>query len=230
MLVLVKPDELNDREKNLLSKCKFLLQTPGYRVYELQCSTLQHLTDSLAIKTKNEFRGKKTYPIGSYYSTDSMATFVHGYFVANRPNPIEYSGKDTYSGKMNDFNVVYDGGVPNYKDSNYVFSFWMADFTSDLYPRSTMAVQLTDSTGRVYSLDYPGFQSILKTMDGNWALIEQNVKIRHASDKIKIAIWNYDLGKDKKLILDEFWLRPAATDIYRETPDYMLKNNRYYKI
>ncbi len=228
-LVMAQPELLNEREKQLLSKCKFLLQTPKYSVYELNYYALQHYSDSLYDKTKEKLAKTKTYLVDNYNSTDSLKNFIHiGY--DDKTNPISYQGNGSYSGSINNYNVIYEGGVLNYKDSNYVFSFWMYDFTSDLYPRSTIEVELKDSNGKQYELNYPGIPGLLRIIDGKWALLEMEIKIRHASDKIKITLWNNDLGKDKQLIIDEFWLKPVSCDIYRETAGSLFKNNRYYRL
>lgn len=228
-LVMAQPDKINKMEKYLLSKCKFLLQTPDYSLYKLSYSTLQHYTDSLYINTEKEFRKAKTYPIDNFYSTDSIKNFIH-YDYEDQPNPISYNGKGAYTGNYSNYNVLYEGTIPDYKDSNYIFSFWMYDFTTDLYPRGTVEVALRDSTGKLYKMDYTGPLHMLKALDGKWALLEQEVKIKHASDKIKITLWNTDVEKGKKVVIDEFWLKPASTDIYRETANYIFKNNRYYKL
>ena len=228
-LVMAQPDKVNEMEKHLLSMCKFLLQTPNYSVYELSNSTLQHYSDSLYTQTKNDFRKTKTYLIGNFYSTDSIKNFIHLDYE-DKPNPITYQGKGAYSGTINNYNILYEGNIPNYKDSNYIFSFWMYDFTTDLYPRSTIEILLKDSTGKLYNAIYTAPLHILKVLDGKWALLEQEVKIRHASDKIKITLWNNDLKKTNLITLDEFWLKPSSTNIFQENPDYIFKNNRYYRL
>jgi len=228
-LVMAQSDKINEREKYLLSKCRYLLQTPNYAVYELPYSVLQHYTDSLYINTENEFKKAKTYSIGDYYSTDSVRNFVHINYDSI-PDSITYSGKGAYSGNINKYNVLYEGSIPNYKDSNYVFSFWMYNFTTDLYPRSTIEIAFKDNTGNIYKVDYSAPLHMLKTLDDKWALLEQPIKIKHASDKIKITLWNEDLGKNNRIIIDEFWLRPVSTTIYREGKDYVFKNNRYYRL
>jgi hypothetical protein len=215
-------------EKHLLGNCKFLLKTPQYSVYELNYSTLQNFSDSSFGQTENEFRKTKTYAIGDYYSTDSLKNFIH-FNYENSRSPVAYDGKGAYIGNYSEYNVLYEGTVPNYKDSNYIFSFWMYDFTTDLYPRGTLEIALRDSTDKIYKVDYTGPLHMLKTLDGRWALLEEEVKIKRASDKIKITLWNIDLKKGTHVILDEFWLKPASTNIYKETPDYIFKNNRFYK-
>lgn len=228
-LVMVQPDKINEREKHLLSQCKYLMQTPNYAVYELPYSTLQHYTDSLYTQTENEFRKIKTYAIDDYYSTDSVKNFIH-YSYDTITGPTSYQGKGAYSGNINNYNVLYEGGIPHYKDSNYVFSFWMYNFSTDLYPRSTIEILSKDSAGKLYKYDYSAPLYMLKALDGKWALLEYPVKVRHASDKIKITLWNNDVKKNDTIIFDEFWLRPASTNIYKEEKSYIFKNNRYYQL
>ena len=228
-LVLAKPDKINYREKHLLSLCKFLLSTPDYSVYELQYSMLQHYSDSLFAQTSSELGESKTYKVGNYLSTDSLINFIHMDYE-DKPDSIAYQGKGAYSGNIVDYNVLYEGKIPNYKDSNYIYSFWIYDFTTDLYARSTIEVAVRDSADHIYRVDYANPLRIVKVLDGKWALLEHEVEIRHASDKIKITVWNPDLKKDRKIIMDEFWLKPVSTDIYLKAKEYIFKNNRYYRL
>lgn len=227
-LVMVQPDKINKKEKYLLSKCSYIMETPHYALYELPYSVLQHYTDSLYINTENEFRKAKTYAIGDYYSTDSVKDFIHCSYD-EMPDSITYIGDGAYCGDINKYNVLYEGSVPTYKDSNYVLSFWMYNFTTDLYPRSTIEIALKDSAGKLYKVDYTAPLHMLMALDGKWALLEHPLEIKHPSDKIKITLWNEDLGKNHTVIIDELWLKPASTDIYRQGKKFIFKNNRYYK-
>ena len=63
---------------------------------------------------------------------------------------------------------------------------------------------------------------------GNWALLEDTFALASVNDKIKITMWNDELGKGKKLLFDELLIRPSNVDVYKKADQYIFKNNRYY--
>ena len=227
-LVLAKEDEINTSERNLLKKCTKIDSSVLYNIYELSFSSLEKWTDSLYVNTKSEFNKTKTYAVGNYFSTDSTVNFIHQTFDENS-TPIKLVGIGAYTDLIHQYNTLFIGGIPNIKNEEYTFSFWMYDFKKDLFPRTNIEIDLLDEKDVCYQVLYTNPQTSLKIMDGDWALIEYKFTVAHPSDKIKITLWNPDLWKDNKLIVDELWIKPVSTNIYCEKETNILfKNNRYY--
>lgn len=229
-LVLVRENELNDNERNLLKKCQKLYETPRYQVYELQVSALQQISDRLFEDVSEELRKAKTFDIAEFKSTDSIKSFVYDGFE-NNVSSHSFVGKGCYEGSIKKYNVLYKGTLPNWNaDTTYSISFWMDNFTADLYPRSTVELAFADSIGFVYGTDYFSPGKSFNALDGNWALIERNFKLKNKTDQLIVTLWNENFVDDDNIFrADELLIKPTDANIYRNsTRNKIVKNNRTY--
>lgn len=229
-LLFAKESEINQNEKNLISQCKKLTDTPFFNVYQLDIEVLEHLSDSVGFKMLHTLRSQKFYEIQQFYSSDSSKTFIYRNFDESS-NHVSYNGRGASHGFLNQHNTLYDGTIPNLKiNQDYLCSFWMKDFNKDLYPRSSLEFSFSDVAGKTYQIIQPSLQAALKTTDGSWALIEQEFKLKNVSDKIKITLINMEIGEGKELIIDDLLIRPSTTNIYQKHNKFILVNNRYYDL
>lgn len=228
-LVLVRENELNKEEKFLLSKCKKIKEAKNFNIYELTTETLKHISDYLYAETQDELKNTKTFLVDGLQSSDSIKTFVYKNYE-DQPNTNSFLGNGCLEGKIKDYNVLFKGTIPNMKEGDYVVSFWMGDFRTDVYPRSTVELAFTDSTGAVYGTSYFNPGKNMSVMDGNWALIESNFRLKNKTDQLIVTIWNQDITSDKKRIhLDELLIRPTETRIFKNiSAEHITLNNRTY--
>ncbi len=215
-LVIAREKDLNETEKLFLTHCKLWKQTPNFGVYILEYDALLHISDNMYKQVKTEFENSKTFPIDEFLSTDSVKTFIYNGYENNEKQNA-FLGKGCFEEPWINLNVLYQGGLPAFKDEEYTLSFWMDDFTTDLYPRTTIELAFIDSTSNLYRVEYfkPGEK--FKVIDGKWALIERNFKLKNKKDQIKITAWS-ELTDDKRKVfrIDELFIRPASTHIYRK--------------
>lgn len=228
-LILADETQLNENEKNLLSQCSKLYETPKYNVYQLNYNVLQHFSDSEFIKKQTEFNKIKKFNVDGFQSSDSLKTFVYKDYE-DLINVKSLNGKGTYEGIFKNYNVLFTGQIPNWKDQEYTISFWMADFTTDLYPRATVELAYSDSTKAIYGTDYFNPGKKLCVLDSSSALIECTFKLREKSDQLTVTIWNDNFTNDKKLFrVDELLIKPKITIIYKNTEGKSITvNNRTY--
>jgi hypothetical protein len=223
-LVLVREKDLNDAERRFLKKCIIIKKTPTYNVYQMDVNTLQHLSANLFNDIENELSKSKTFEMDGFKYSDSVKSFIYNGFE-NNAFPNCFVGKGCYQGKIKDYNVLYKGVLPScLKDSTYIVSFWMDKFTTDLFPRSTIELTFTDSTGLAYGADY------FSVLDKNWALIERRFMLRNCKDQLTITVWNKNFVADNVLLrVDELLIKPLSTNLYKVVAkNRILKNNRVF--
>jgi hypothetical protein len=228
-LVITREKDLNKTEQDFLTHCKLLKQTPNLTIYSVSYDALLHICDQLYDSVKTNLNNSRTFAVDDYLSTDSIKTFVYDGFEKNK-NDKAFRGNGCFEGRLIDYNVIYKGGIPNSKNKEYTISFWIDDFTTDLYPRSTVELTISDSTGTIYNVDYMKPGEYFKVLDHQWALIEKNVKFNNKNDQITITIWS-DLLKNKSKLLriDELLIRPSLTTIYKnDQKGSIMVNNRTY--
>ncbi len=231
-LVLVIEKEINTDERRLLSKCKKLKETALFDVYELPYDAVEHSCDGLYSETLATMNKSKTYNIGGFNYTDSVKTFVFDKY--NEKVNLNKSTEKYYLGRILDYNLVFDDTVPNFrKEQEYTISFWMDDFTKDLYPRTSCVFEcISDSTGTSYNRSEFGMQNRVRTLDGDKALIESTIKVKNKKDHVAITIWHYEIFDSKKMFkASELLIRPSKDTLYKviDNQSIMCNDRTYLK-
>lgn len=227
-LVIARENDLDKTGKDFLTHCQLLKKAPNFNIYTLFYDSLTHITDHLYDKVENNFHNNKTYPVDNFLYTDSVKTFVYDGFEKSG-NRKAFQGKGCFEGKLRDFNVIYNGGIPNWRKEEYILSFWIDDFTTDLYPRSTIELIFSDSTNTIYKVDYFKPGESFAVLDHQWGLIEKNIQFRDKRDNLKITIWSDLVKNDKLLRVDELLIIPSSATIYRKSGKNRLwVDNRTY--
>ncbi|MES2590989.1 MAG: hypothetical protein V4608_03805 [Bacteroidota bacterium] len=228
-LVLAIEQELNADEKQLLTKCKKLNETSLFSVYELPFEALLHRTDSLYVNTVKILNNSKTYTIGKFKYTDSIKTFVYNTY--NEKVNLNTTKESYYLGRILDYNLVFNDTLPNYnEEQEYSVSFWMGNFTQDLYPRASCVLECIDSTGASYNRTEFGMHTRIRTLDGDNALIECPITIKNKNDHLAITIWHYEIFDNKKMIrISDLLIRPSKDTLYKKNgTESIMFNNRTF--
>lgn len=219
----------NKHEKRLVDMASPVDSNALFSVYHLPYDSVAGLTDSLYERTRYEMENSVLFKHEKLFTTDSLKTFYYNDFYGNLCN-FAYMGVDAYQGRTDDWNVIFDDTIPNYDTTRtYIFSFWLGKIKKDLIPRSNLVLTKIDSTGKAYSDKYHNIGKFVTIIDDDWALIEGNIALRNPNDRFKISVINKQL-RDEKLYIDELLIRPESNNIFRKLPEYLGKNNRYYKI
>lgn len=226
---MVREKELNEDEKEFLRHCTKIEETPEFDLYEIRVETLENLSTNLYVNAKNIFDTTKTFKIDGFYYSDSIKTFFYNEYEESL-NPHSYEGKGCYEGKIKDYNVIYKDALPNYKDESYSLSFWMDEFTTDVYPRTLVELVFSDSTGKVYGSDYFNPGNAFCLIDGSWALIERKFKLKNKGDILTITMWCDKITDAKKLLrIDNLLIKPNNAMFYKNISDKQITvNNRTY--
>lgn len=227
-LVLVIEKELNEDEKRLLNLCKKIADTPVFSIYELSYETLAQRADSLYGNALSEFNSSKTHDIDGFRYTDSIKTFVYNSY--DKKANLNTSKDSCFVGRMAEYNLMFFDTVPNFKqEQEYMVSFWIDDFTKDLYPRISCVVEVFDSTGASAAKTEFGLLHRIRLLDGNKGLIESPTTIKNKNDRLAITFWHYDVFDKKKLFrIRELLIRPSKDKLYKIYNDSITVNNRTY--
>lgn len=231
LLIMAREQEITvPTQKELLARAKLLKTTPGFNLYRIEYSTLAGFSDSLYTQVSREIAGNPAlYDVEGWKVTEPVKRFAYKSFD-DMPCVTPYRGKGAYQGKLKDYSRIFEDTITGARDNeDYVLSFWMKDFTKDMRARTTIETVFVDSaTGAAYGGWWGALGSHYRILDSSWALIEIYLKPPHRHDKLLVTLWNNNFIDDTELVVDEFWLRPMYTHIYRVTPNEVVKNNRYY--
>ncbi len=229
-LVLAIEKELNEDEKRLLGICKKIKESPVFNIYELSYDALEHISDSLYSNTLSDFKAHKTYDVDGFRYTDSVKTFVYNSY--DKRFNLNKSDSSYFLGNMSAWGAMFHDTVPNFKyEQQYTVSFWIDDFTKDLYPRISCAIECFDSAGVSRKLNEFGLLHGIRLLDGSRGLIEGSIVVKSKHDRIAVSFWHYDVfDKKKRFKIRELIIKPSNEKIfkYNGKEDSIMYNNRVF--
>lgn len=227
-LVLVIENELNADEKRFLQRCKKIKNTPLFNVYELLFEDLQNNLTELYARAKEKMEQSTTTVIDGFNYTDSLKTFVYDSYNSNANLN---KSNDFYLGYIKDYDLVFFDTLPNFTgEQEYTVSFWMENFTEDLYPRASCVLEGIDSTGVSYNRKEYGMHTQIRIVDGTKALIENTINIKSKQDKLAITMWHYEIFSKKKMLeINDLLIRPSKDTLFKvEKSSGITINTRSY--
>lgn len=228
LLMVMNCQELTQNEKNLISLSTPLFEAENFKFYNLGFDALDHISDSLYLKARIETDTSNLVSNGKFLASQICKNSISLDFDENASD-YSYHSSGSYCGGIREFNRIFEGSVSTEStDTSYSMSFWLGKTTTDLIPRTTIEIVYSDCSGNNYFTDYKSLQSLIKTIDGTWSLIEYPVHLRKPNDKLSVTMWNKDMKKSDSLVIDEFLIRPEKTSVYKKTNGYIMKNNRFY--
>lgn len=180
----------------------------------------QEIVDTLA-------KDSTLFEVKGFRSTQPKLNFIYD-AMDGSPAANAYLGSGGYEGKMGDENLIFEGTIPEAKPGVYLFSMWMF-INHDLYPRTDFLVVESDpATGGMRKQYTAQSREVLKAIDNNgWALMEFPFEVQAGDSKFKLTFNNANLRSDP-IFVDELLIRPAGTDLYRQSDRWIWKNNRHY--
>ncbi|MDX2135535.1 MAG: hypothetical protein SFV52_12130 [Saprospiraceae bacterium] len=132
-------------------------------------------------------------------------------------------------GKQSDLTektFIFTGQMPG-GATRHMVSFWMF-VNKDFLPRTELEiVEYGPEPGgpRVARL----VSNLITAIDNNgWALIELDHQPGSAGNTVSMSLKNYEAGRGT-LLVDELLIRPVGVDLYREGPEWVWRNNRWYE-
>jgi hypothetical protein len=228
ILVIAKKAIISNKtEEGILNLCELIEETKNFSLYKLSIGKLKDFYKNYGILKKREYSKLKLYLKDGYYSTDSLNRFA--------VNDFEKESSDTgfvsigsIKGQPSKYFTLFNDSISNLSnDSLYTISFWVKDFSKDLYPRTTLAIDAYNN-GAEYGVEYIALKECFKQISGNWALIECSFKLRHPSDRVKAVLWHTELIDNDVFEVDKILFRPSNINVYRDFNNFMLINNCIY--
>lgn len=192
LLIVVRKEMLDSNEKAILDLAVLIGKSTEYEIYSLDPVCLNILVENRYKAVKLEYSSARKFPTGIFIATDSAVNFVYNSFNSHKGNA--YRGGGNYSGKIHEFNAIYDSTITH--SGNYTASFWFNHIGDDIYPRLIIEIFATDPAGKAppyYFMSNALLQ--LKAIDGNWGLEEMPITIPAENSHLKITVWNPEMKK-----------------------------------
>lgn len=229
LLVVSKDcDKLKPPQQQLVDKARYIASNSSFALYELAFADLAKLAEGLYEQVMQEKLNTPLFAHHDMWTNGETLDFVY-LDVASTSSTPGYFAPGSLEQNLGSKAVFFEQPIPAIDpEKDYVVSFWISDYTQDLFLRSSLQYQLFSAQGEHY--DTQGTQLFWKVsiFDGQWALIEHTLRLRAEGDVLKIRLRNRDLRR-RHFKVNHIMVRPLERDIYQSGPDWVMRNNRFYR-
>ncbi|MBN1145285.1 MAG: hypothetical protein JXA72_12720 [Bacteroidales bacterium] len=227
LIVAGKCDSYTTDELNLLNHSTKIDSNNIFDLYRLDFEKLSDIAEMRAEEICNEFYIKGfTKPDTNYIDHSCGQVIVTDFNTQISPG---YQGNaKKITGRS--YEVLYDGPLVSQHDSDFICSLWMSPMNRDLFPKARIISELFDSTGTLYDYKNMMAGNLIRTIDGEWGLIEWSVPVKKNGCRLKISIENSEIKRNQTYLADELLIRPNNCNVYRIHNGAFIKNCRWYQL
>lgn len=224
--------EQQDRFGHMLEGTQLLYENDQYALYRLPLEVFEGRVEArvrdIAYTLKAD--SAQLHAVNGFLSRDSTLNFYYQSFDTLSSERY-YRGGGAYAGEVRQRNVLFDGRIPRqYGTGWYAFSAWVY---VDVDRLSTSQVQIEEydpESGAILQQHRTQVFKAFQTLDSNgWALIEMRFIPQRSDSHIRWWITNNEIGA-APLYVDELLIRHEVAELYRQGPNYLFKNNRWYPV
>ncbi|MEM9921769.1 MAG: hypothetical protein AAF990_26940, partial [Bacteroidota bacterium] len=215
------------RFDHLLYGLKSMYENQWVKIYELPPTLIAERVAQRSIRWQAAFDTATTYPLAGLLSIDSLANFAYQSYDQN-PSTKIYRGKGAWQGPGENKNVLFEGFVPDLQaKQRYVYSAWHY-IREDLHLKSLIEIREFDpTTNEEVQYRQLRMANYIRSIDGDWALVDIPFRPKQSNSKLKFIIENNDL-KENLIFVDEFQIRPQEAVLFKRTAEEFARNNRWF--
>ncbi len=226
LIVAGKCDSYTPDELNLLRHSIKIDSNNIFSLHKLDFEKFSDLAEIRAQEIWNEFYDNGfTKPDTSYL--DHSSGHIDEVDFDNQPIPGYQGNSKKITGCS--FETLYEGHIVSCSDSDYICSFWMSPMDRDLFPKARVISELVDSSGTIQDYRNQMAGNLIRTIDGEWGLLEWLVPVKKNGCKLKISIGNTEIKRKQSYLVDELLVRPNGCNVYRIHKGVFIKNGRWYQ-
>jgi hypothetical protein len=226
LILLLNDYNPNHPEKLMLQEATRVAEAEGFALYSLPVSALRRLNiiyrqlvlDRFQQIPLTEVNGWSVLSPGLLFWTESFD---------DKSYDDSFTGNGAFEFLSGDWRSFWQGTVNGQEgNSQILVSFWVKDYRSDAVMRTELGV-INGSHVEIHSKPVNRFDffSHIKAFKGNWALVEFLIPVSTGESLIELVVRNRVLPS-AEIVLDELMIRQAGQDLYRESEDWLIYNNR----
>jgi hypothetical protein len=221
LVIIALKSELNENDIDFLKFGKKIDSNNDFDYYEMEPLSLKKRYQNLYSQKQKKVEDL----INAGYVNDSKLYYFNDFDDKNKTPG--YNSYGSWQHPSQHYLTIFEDTIPHAKSGTYKISFWMGNFNTDLIPRAFYNISLRDKTNRYYEDRIVLIGKEFKIIDGEWALIESEIKLNSPDDIVKLTIWNTEL-KDDTTVVDRLLIRPIDMDVIFQDEQSIFINNRLY--
>ncbi|TSA35810.1 MAG: hypothetical protein D4R64_09020 [Porphyromonadaceae bacterium] len=219
-------DQLGPGERLILQHSQPVANPGNFKLSEISTDTLLSLTREHILALHESKDSAAVFDGKEFLMPDTTVAYTYLNFSENNADT-GYLGSGTlvlpYKAPGKIFLDKINGiSLP----ANVTFSFWVKNIKDDNMPRLTLETVNYNSEGKAAGYNVSILGRYLKQIDGPWGLIEFTIPVA-AGESVSLTLFPGKVKKD--IIIDDFLIRKAGTDVYGTEADKgWILNNRFY--
>jgi len=222
VLIITENNFLSVLDVKLLKYSKQIYNSADYSLFSI---SIKNLKEFYFNYTQEKIKEIELFNSNIKYLQKTQHQYNYSYLKNQTDFFANYKGE-----LANLYNLIYDDTLKVIKgNTNHYVSFWYKNFNFDRYSRTMLEViTYNDSLKNYASLLYASSGDLLKQYYKGYGLIEFTFKPIPNHNKLKVVLWNYQLGEKDSLYFCNVLLRNDSINIYKKIKNIFIKNNYIY--
>lgn len=221
-----KWEEVQKKYPHLVEHAVLIYDHPDMKIMSLVPDSIRSWFNKNSLKMAAEMNTAAVFPAGKTWKSDrESGWFKHQSFDSLTTTAHVFQGKGAYSGNMGDTLWLWNNTMPK---GGYSISLWV-------YVRQDMGMthemklfQNSRSDGHEINFRHEGLRFYLKSIVDGWALFDLEFDVQEDNSVVRIFLQKR--GVHEPYYLDEVLIRQRDLNLYRQTPDWVSRNNHWYKM
>lgn len=230
-ILLIKPtntESLNENEVRIIEYADYMFSANEIDFYSLKIESLLQLCNDYQKNRQKTYNSNKLFPkTTNLYSNDSLSNYYFQSWDNNTSSQAIY-GKGCLSGIINEKNILFNSKTPLVHPDTCEISFWISNFTDDLYGRSRCKIIIKDLNQKEAVLDDAELTERVSGINKDWALIRTIVVLPYDAHYLTITVSNNDM-LSKIVHFDNLLIRPSKCNVTFSENEYYFLNNSIVK-
>ncbi len=219
ILLFVDPscDQINENERRIISISTPMDTLWGFQMRKIKIDDLNRLP----VIFQNEYKQKLSE------TNDTSKNDVYFKEYDTDTTALAFMGAGALKLNGHGYTNLFWGRLANGNASEITLSFWVSNMKKDIVPRNRIEIVTGKEEGKWETWNGFGFMEQTKAFEGDWALVEYNLKLNNPSDFISISVAPL-LRKSGDVYIDNVLIKPTgSTDTFRVGKNLLINNRPF---
>lgn len=217
-------EEVQRRYPHLISKAIPVYDSPEMKIFSLYPDSIRAYVQAHIESVEREYRSRPLQTFGHWQvSATPGLPLVYTSFDSLTSTERAFQGGGAYKGQLRDSTWLWRGPLPK---GRYKISCWIYAYQDMGMNQALELEEKNAPDGQQIQVRRENLRSNMKCLVNGWALFEVPVEVLGEQSGVQIFLKQ---DAEASFFLDEVLLRPENVDAYHLEPDWIVRNNYWYK-
>ncbi len=217
-------EEIKIRYKHLVSKAKEVYNNPDMRILSLSLDSVKTYRTEMMAELEADMNRVAIHDAGNGWKSDQAPLFYRHLGFDSISSKNVFQGKGAVSGIMSDTTMLYRDNIPV---GSYYLSMWIYVKDDGAMTHEVKIVENAKATGQEIRLAHEGLRYYLKAIVNGWALFDIPFLVTQEGTVTSIFLQKKTVNLP--FTVDEVQIKHTNMTLFRREPDWLVRNNYWYK-